>query len=144
MNFWSAKNKMTTGMAASSAPAVKGPQFSEYWLAMKPWRPTDRVFVEGVWIKALAMMNSPLVRGQAEKLAERIRPKNDEPIEASIDRGYEFALGRKASADERRQMVAFVKSQRAAFGDDKPSALAQAFTEFCHVLLCLNEFVYVD
>ncbi|HVW02319.1 MAG TPA: DUF1553 domain-containing protein, partial [Planctomycetaceae bacterium] len=90
--------------------------------------------------QALAMMNSPIVRGQAEKLAERIRPANGESIDASIDRGYRTALGRLPSPAERLEMRSFVEAQTAAFGGNAQ----QALTEFCHVLLCLNEFLYVD
>jgi hypothetical protein len=32
----------------------------------------------------------------------------------------------------------------AAAGGTTPQATDKALVEFCHVLLCLNEFVYVD
>lgn len=94
--------------------------------------------------QSLAMMNSPLVRQQAERLAQRIRPNGDMPqLESSIDRAYQIALARKPSETERSRMLAFVEQQRAALGND-PAAADKALTEVCQVLLCLNEFVYID
>lgn len=85
--------------------------------------------------QALTLMNSPFVRQQAEKLAARIRPTADVPLESAIDRGYQIAFARSPAAEERQRMLAFVQQQT-----DANLALA----EFCQVLLCLNEFVYVD
>jgi hypothetical protein len=93
--------------------------------------------------QALAMMNSPFVRGQAEKLARRVLPAKDAPLSSAIERAYQMALARLPQESERARMLAFVESQRAAMGGD-PAATGKALTEFCHVLLCLNEFVYVD
>jgi hypothetical protein len=89
--------------------------------------------------QALTMMNSPFVRQQAEKLAARIRPNNDMPLEAAVDRAYQFAFARQPSKDERDRMIAFINQQSTASADAKI-----ALTEFCQVLICLNEFVYVD
>ena len=93
--------------------------------------------------QSLALMNSPFVRGQAEKLAQRIRPSTETPIAASIDLAYRIAFSRHPTAAESAQMLAFVEAQRALIGGD-PANYQPALTEFCHVLLCLNEFVYVD
>ncbi len=93
--------------------------------------------------QALAMMNSPFVRQQAEKLFARLQPAKDAPLAATVDRAYQFAFARFPSEIERTRMVAFIEAQRTALGND-PTATEKAITEFCHVLLCLNEFVYVD
>lgn len=94
--------------------------------------------------QSLALMNSPFVRQQAERLAQRVRPAGEgaEPGVA-IDRAYRIAFARPANEAERNRMLAFIEQQRAALGDI-PDAADKAFVEFCHVLLCLNEFVYVD
>ncbi len=89
--------------------------------------------------QALTMMNSPFVRQQAEKLVARIRPTNETPLEVAIDRAYQFAFARQPSKDERDRMLGFVTQQTAANSD-----ATIALTEVCQVLLCLNEFVYVD
>ena len=41
-------------------------------------------------------------------------------------------------------MLTFIEQQRAALGTDKADSTDKALVEFCQVLLCLNEFVYVD
>lgn len=89
--------------------------------------------------QALTMMNSPFVRQQAEKLAVRIRPNNDIPLEVAVDRAYQFVFARQPSKEERDRMVAFINQQVAAKTD-----LKIALAEVCQVLICLNEFVYVD
>ena len=94
--------------------------------------------------QALAMMNSPFVRQQAEKLASRIRPSKDSPLSAAVDRAYQMAFARMPTDPERNRMLAFVEEQRAAMGGDAVVATDKALIEFCHVLLCLNEFVYID
>lgn len=94
--------------------------------------------------QALAMMNSPFVRQQAEKLAARIRPSKDSPLSAAVDRAYQMAFSRLPTDLERSRMLAFVEEQRAAMGGDAVVATDKALIEFCHVLLCLNEFVYID
>ncbi|MBM3970284.1 MAG: DUF1553 domain-containing protein [Planctomycetes bacterium] len=94
--------------------------------------------------QALAMMNSPFVRQQAEKLALRIRPSKDAPLGAAVDRAYQMAVARLPTELERSRMLAFVEDQRAAMGGDAVVATDKALIEFCHVLLCLNEFVYID
>ncbi len=53
------------------------------------------------------------------------------------------SAARRPTRSERR-MLAFVDQQRAAMGGDSPETTDKALVEFCHVLLCLNEFVYVD
>jgi hypothetical protein len=41
-------------------------------------------------------------------------------------------------------MLAFVEAQKTAIGGDVNDATRKGLVEFCHVLLCLNEFVYID
>ena len=94
--------------------------------------------------QSLAMMNSPFVRQQAEKLSQRIRPTKETPLPASVDLAYRIAFARVPSDPERTQMLAFLESQKSLTGTDPAANTDLALTEFCHVLLCLNEFVYVD
>jgi hypothetical protein len=94
--------------------------------------------------QALALMNSPFVRQQAEKLAIRIRTSDEEPLPAAVDRAYQIAFSRNPTDPERARMLEFIELQRVAAGGDPKEGLRKALVEFCHVLLCLNEFVYVD
>ncbi len=92
--------------------------------------------------QSLAFMNSPFVRGAAQKLAARVRSK-DVPLAQSIDDAYLIALARRPTSVERDRMQSFIERQAESYGKT-PQARDQAFTDFCQVLLCLNEFIYVD
>jgi hypothetical protein len=94
--------------------------------------------------QALAMMNSPFVRQQAERLAQRIRPAPDVALPTAVDSAYQIAFCRLPASAERDRMVAFIEQQRQAAAGDASQQLATALVEFCQVLICLNEFVYVD
>ena len=94
--------------------------------------------------QSLAMMNSPFVRQQAEKLAQRIRPSSETPLAASVDLAYHITFARVPSEAERTQMLSFIEAQQTLAGTDPAANTDKALAEFCHVLLCLNEFVYVD
>ncbi len=94
--------------------------------------------------QSLTMMNSPFVRQQAEKLAQRIRPAQDAPPSAAVDAAYRIALARAPTEAERARMLAFIDAQTELIGGDPGQARDRALLEFCHALVCLNEFVYVD
>lgn len=94
--------------------------------------------------QSLAMMNSPFVRQQAERLAQRIRPTAETPVSASVDQAFRIAFARNPDEKERSQMIAFIDSQRTLIGGEPSAGTSQALTEFCQLLLCLNEFVYID
>ncbi|MBM3995229.1 MAG: DUF1553 domain-containing protein [Planctomycetes bacterium] len=84
--------------------------------------------------QSLAFMNSPLVRGAAQKLAARVKAKTDA---VSIEQAYLIALSRRPTDAERQRMETFIANYGAQARD-------QALVDFCQVLLCLNEFIYVD
>ena len=94
--------------------------------------------------QSLAMMNSPFVRQQAEKLSQRIRPSKDVPLTTSVDLAYRIAFARVPTESERNQMLTFIEAQRTVTGADPATNTEPALIEFCQVLLCLNEFVYID
>ena len=55
---------------------------------------------------------------------------------------YRMVLGRSPSSVERERMVRFVEQQAKAGAG--ANTLNAAFADCCQVLLCLNEFVYVE
>jgi Protein of unknown function (DUF1549)/Protein of unknown function (DUF1553)/Planctomycete cytochrome C len=93
--------------------------------------------------QALALLNSPFVRDLAGKFAKRARPDRKTPLSESVDRAYRRALSRSPSADETKDMLAFIQRQTASRGK-AANAADLAFRDFCHLLLCTNEFIYVD
>lgn len=93
--------------------------------------------------QALALMNSPLIRQIAEKLAARIRQNGATIPEEFINATFWEALSRPPSENERETMAAFINSQAESYGQDA-NAMNSAIVDFCQLILCANEFVYVD
>jgi len=93
--------------------------------------------------QALAMLNSPFIRELAGKLAGRVRPDERAPLTETVTQAYRTVLARDASSEERDRMGAFIKSQTVS-RNGQPDARALAVRDFCHLLLCTNEFIYVD
>jgi hypothetical protein len=93
--------------------------------------------------QALAMLNSTFVRGLAERFAGRVRPDANTSLAVVVNAAYWTALSRAPTDDEREQMLRWITEQAASYGNDGP-ATETAVVDFCQLMLCLNEFVYVD
>ena len=98
--------------------------------------------------QALTLMNSPHVRGYARSFAARVTGNNRSPItdyRLPISHAYTLALSRPATTTEMETAVAFHQTQTAAYTADKKNDAAMlALTDFCQVLLSMNEFIYVE
>jgi hypothetical protein len=92
--------------------------------------------------QALLLMNNPNVRGHARALARRIAPAAGTSVEEAVKAGFLTALARPPTADELDDSVAFVREQLTTYPAASRRELALA--DFCQVLMCLNEFIYVD
>ena len=93
--------------------------------------------------QALALMNSPFVRQRAEKLAAKIRPKTPDLVPQAVEQAYLAALTRRPTEKERDRMSLFVTRQAESYAGN-PQALNFALADFCQVILCSNEFIFVD
>jgi hypothetical protein len=93
--------------------------------------------------QALALLNSPIIRDLATKFATQVRPNAKTSIEQAVENTYQLALSRPATDTERAGMKAFILNQKKSRGDDA-NAENLAVRDFCHLVLCMNEFVYVD
>ena len=92
--------------------------------------------------QALMMMNSRLVRTQAEKLSRVVLPATAADVPQAVEKAYRIVLGRRPTDTEKQRMTAFILQ---GAGDGKGAkGLETATADFCQVLLCLNEFLYVD
>jgi hypothetical protein len=92
--------------------------------------------------QALHMLNNPQVRQTARSFARRISPASTTPLEDAVRAGYQIALARQPTRDELADGIAFIRQQMPTYPENqrRESALA----DFCQVLMCLNEFIYVD
>ncbi len=101
-------------------------------------RPTSTIAPQ-----ALLLMNNPQVRSYAKAFAQRISAKAS--LEEVIQSGYLTAVARRPTAEELADSLAFVKQQMASYQESgNADARELALADFCQVLMCLNEFVYVD
>jgi hypothetical protein len=89
------------------------------------------------------MMNNSTVRAAAAKLAAGLA--GGRSSEQAVRRAYALALGRPPKSVELSDALEFLSEQRSSYREEKkPKAEQLALTDFCQVLLGLNEFVYVD
>ncbi len=85
--------------------------------------------VSTVSTQALTLMNNPFVLNQAELFAERLEREAPGDLDAQIDLAYLIALTRKPSDTERE--IA------------RGLATGQSLVDFTHVMMNLNEFLYL-
>jgi len=93
--------------------------------------------------QALAMMNSPFIRKLAEDFAKRVRPDDQKKLEQLVDEVYAIALSRKPRPEEQQKMLEFIHYQTESYGEN-PQASALALADFCQLIFCMNEFIFVD
>ena len=95
--------------------------------------------------QALLLMNSPHVREWAARFAARCTPQPDTPPANAVAAAYSLALNRTPSADELADALAFIEEQTGRHrSGNSPDPRAAALTDLAHVILSLNEFIYVD
>jgi hypothetical protein len=92
--------------------------------------------------QALLMMNNPQVRAWAQSFAKRAG-EGVKSTEEAIHHAYRLALSREATSEELAEGVAFVKYQESSY-KGKADARELALADFCQVVMCLNEFMYVN
>jgi hypothetical protein len=97
--------------------------------------------VTTVATQALTLMNSPFVRAKAEQLAKRVRPDAKVELGKAIEQAYRLAFCRSATDEEKARMTSFIERQARTYAKN---GLDTAMADFCQVLLCSDEFVYVD
>lgn len=93
--------------------------------------------------QALAMMNSPFIRKLAEQFAKRVRSDTKQNKEQTVNEVYAIGLSRQPSQAEQQQMLQFIHYQTESYGDN-PQAGELAIVDFCQLIICMNEFVFVD
>lgn len=93
--------------------------------------------------QSLMMINGEFSLARATKLAENLKKKHQAGnTEALLADAFERTWGRAPNEEENQSALAFLEAKDAGVpvSEIKPEAL----TDFCHVLLNSNEFLYVD
>ena len=95
--------------------------------------------------QALVLMNDPFVKQQAEVWAKEIVRQSDLSLRERIERMFLRALARLPKPAELDQVIAFLKTQAANHRVD-PDEIGQnqaLWTDACHLVFMLKEFVYI-
>lgn len=83
--------------------------------------------------QALTLLNNRSMQQQAAAFADRLLKETDGKVAAIPDRAWAHAYGRRISADERAQTLAFLYTRGAG---------KSAVTELCLAIFNTNEFIY--
>jgi cytochrome c553 len=95
--------------------------------------------------QALLFMNNSHVRAWTSSFASRLKPAADNSLRDAVNQGYQLALARDPDETERTATLQFLEKQINSYeADNKSNARELALTDFCQVLLSLNEFVFVE
>jgi hypothetical protein len=89
--------------------------------------------------QALMLLNDKLYADHARRFAGRVTAEAGNDPDEAIEHAYLVALSRKPTSEERAAARRFLDTQAKKAGGPK-----EALADFCHALLNLNEFVYVD
>ena len=91
--------------------------------------------------QALILMNDPFVVAQAKLWAKRLL--SDAPDDtARVRTAYALAFGRKPRTEEQATAALFLAAQAKAYNEAQPGE--KAWTDFCHALLNVKEFVFIN
>lgn len=88
---------------------------------------------------ALYMLNAPFVWDQAERMAKRVEQHENSIPGEQVRYLYQLMFARNPTNQELELGVLFLDSESAPTGGEQRSTLVR----YCHVLLGLNEFIYV-
>jgi hypothetical protein len=96
-------------------------------------------------LQSLKLLNSDFVRNRAAALARRIKSEAGSGDVERIERAFVLTIGRQPTAAELASAKKFVAEQPAKYQDSaKTDATELAWTDFCHMLLSSNTFLYVN
>lgn len=107
----------------------------------------DRRSESTVAPQALFLWNGPFALEAAKQLAKRLLALGAADDAARIDAAYRLAYGRPAAPEEARvgrEFLAAARGTAARAPNNAGGAEERAWMEYASVLLCANEFVYVD
>ncbi len=111
--------------------------FAMLFDAANPDASTEKRTVSIVAPQALLFLNHPFVFAQARSLADRLAALAPGDDNGRLERAYQLLYGRSPRPEEREVCRAFLfRSGRPQTDPDWPG--------LAHLLLCGNEFVYVD
>ena len=96
--------------------------------------------------QSLMLLNNPNVRRYAENFSRRVDRLQAKSIDEIVTDAFLIALARQPSQTEQQSMQVFVESNMTSAENvlSPSDARNAAIVDLCHLLLCSNEFVYVE
>ncbi len=107
----------------------------------------ERRVVSTVATQSLALLNSHFILQQANAFAKRTINESgqDASLQKKVTRAWKLAYNRDPSETELADAVFYLQEQMKAFEEQKlKTPKITALASLCQVLLCSNEFLYVD
>jgi hypothetical protein len=100
-------------------------------------------------LQSLAALNSEFAQDLSGAFAARVRSETvpGADLALSVERAFLLAFARRPSLSELRLCVSSLKTQAEVYRASKASsqqACERALVGLCHMLLCSNEFLYID
>jgi mono/diheme cytochrome c family protein len=108
--------------------------FRELFDAADPTAIVDARSESTVAPQALFLLNHSFVRTQAQQLAARVQREEPTDVRRRIERLHLLLFGRPAQLRETTLALDWLQQHNTA----------QAWTDYVHLLLCTNEFLYID
>ncbi len=112
-----------------------------------PFSTVGRRTISNVPAQALILMNDPLVIEQAKRWADRTLADASQTPEQRIESMYLTAFARRPTDREKFEAWSFLSSYPGSPPDAKSDpnrAPREAWTDLCHVLFNVKEFIYVE
>src|SRR5262249_28543175 len=98
-------------------------------------------------LQALTLMNDAFIMEQAEHFAARVTAGSGADDAKRIEAAFQLALARQPNTKEMMWSRALLHRQTQRYQAQKLSvakAKEKALAGLCHMLLCANEFLYVE
>jgi len=110
----------------------------------QPFSTVGRRSVSNVPAQALILMNDPFIVQQAGLWAKRLLAETDTP-EQRITRLYEEAFSRPPTAEEVATAMQFIQQQGQEHGltPDQSKSGEKPWTDLCHVMINVKDFIFV-
>jgi hypothetical protein len=89
--------------------------------------------------QALMLLNDDLIVGIARQFADHVSSIAGKEPAAVVRTAFKMAVGREPNSEERTAMLQFLERRLQTSGET-----TDAVTDFCHAILNLNEFLFVD
>ncbi|MCP4189792.1 MAG: DUF1553 domain-containing protein [Planctomycetaceae bacterium] len=107
-----------------------------------PFNTMGRRSSSNVPSQSLIMMNDPFVWQQAERWAKRLLEQQSADVSSRITEAFENGIGRPPSSAQRSRLQQFVEQQAETYQSSVHDL--RVWTDVCHAIMNLKEFIYLN